>query len=234
MSAEKPTIIFLHGALGTSADFQPLMDLLTEKQYRCLTFNFSGHGKGSQSPEQFRIEFFAQELDKYIRTHKLTNPIVFGHSMGGYVALFHKAHFENSPISTIFTFGTKFNWSETTVARELLMLNPEHVLQKFPSFAETLREKHGDDRWKPLMLSTAHMIQNLEKLDGLTKEDLEDINIPVILMLGDQDRMVTTEETQLTANWIKGAQVKTVAHSKHELERANHREIAAIIEECAF
>lgn len=231
MSAERSTILFLHGALGVAEDMRPLMGLLEEKGYRCLAFTFSGHGKESSSPDHFRIEHFAQELDSYIRQHQLNAPAVFGHSMGGYVALFHKAHFEDSPISTIFTYGTKFNWSESVVQKELPMLDPEHLQQKYPSLMEMLIAKHGKDRWKHLLRSTAHMLQNLEKLDGLTREDLDDINIPVVLMLGDQDRMVSSEETQLTANWIKSAQVKTISHSKHDFERAHYREMAQVIQD---
>lgn len=231
MTAERSTVIFLHGALGVAEDMRPLMTLLEEKGHRCLSFTFSGHGKTSPNPENFRIEHFAHELDNYIREHQLNAPAVFGHSMGGYVALFHKAHFEDSPISTIFTYGTKFNWSESVVQKELPMLDPDHLQQKYPQLIDALITKHGKERWKHLLLSSAHMLQNLERLDGLTREDLEDFNIPVVLLLGDQDRMVTSEETQLTANWIKGAQVKTISHSKHDFERANYREIAQVMQE---
>lgn len=230
MSAEKPTILFLHGALGVAADMQPLMGLMSEKGYRTLSFNFSGHGAGSGQPEEFRIELFAKDLDKYIKQHQLKDLIIFGYSMGGYVALFHKANFEDSPINMIFCYGTKFNWSENSVTRELPMLNPEHLEAKFPSYAAILKEKHAD-RWKILLKSTAHMMQNLERIDGLTREDLSDLDIPVILMLGDQDRMVTSEETNLTCSWLHHCQVKTLSHSKHEIEKSNIREIATIMAE---
>lgn len=47
------------------------------------------------------------------------------------------------------------------------------------------------------MHSTAYMMQNLEKLDGLTKEDMDEVDIPVMLIRVDQDRMVTSEELSL-------------------------------------
>lgn len=228
MTAKKPTILFLHGALGVAQDLEPLMNIMTEKGYRTLAFNFSGHGQNALWPSEFRIELFARDLEKYLKDHALEDVVIFGYSMGGYVALFHQAHFENSPVNMIFTYGTKFNWSETAVAKEMMMLNPEHLEAKVPAFANTLKEKHGE-RWKNLLHSTAHLMQNLEKLDGLTKEDLEDVEIPVFLLLGDQDRMVTTEETSLAKTWIHHATVKTVTHSKHELERANMREIASLM-----
>lgn len=233
MSAERPVIIFLHAALGTSADLAPLMKLMSDKGFRVLTFDFGGHGKNSGQPTDFRIDYFANELESFIRTNKLTAPAVMGHSLGGYVALYHKANFEDSPITHIFTYGTKFNWSESAVAKELPMLVPEHIEEKFPNFRDVLFEKHGE-RWKHLLRSTAHMMRNLEKLDGLSPEDLATIEIPVYLMLGDQDRMVTVEETQFAHRDLHHSEVKTITHSKHDLDKANIKEIAGIMENFLF
>lgn len=230
MSAEKPVIIFLHAALGTFKELEPLMKLMSDKGYRTLAFDFGGHGKSSEAPVDFRIDSFAGELEKFIKTQKLTAPAVFGYSMGGYVALYHKANFEDSPITHVLTYGTKFNWSESSVAKELPMLVPEHIEDKFPQFRDVLFERHGD-RWKHLLRSTAHMMRNLQKLDGLSREDLESIEIPVCLILGDQDRMVGMEETQLAHRHLHHSLIKTITHSKHDLDKANQKEIASVIDE---
>ena len=223
-------MLFLHGALGTSKDLAVLMGHMADKGYKTLTFDFSGHGQTSKWPEEFRIDLFARELEKYIKDHKLQDIIVFGYSMGGYVGLYHAANFPDSPIKQIVTYGTKFNWSEKAVSREIIMLDPDHLKEKFPSYADSLMVKHGD-RWKTLLRSTAHMMQNLEKLDGLTREDLNEVNIPVTFILGDQDRIVGSEETHLTASWLHHGKVKTLTHSKHELERSNLKELSDIIAE---
>lgn len=223
-----PTILFLHGALGVAEDLMPLREIMEQKGFKTLGFNFSGHGANSAHPSEFRIDLFARDLDKYLTDHHLENVIIFGYSMGGYVALYHVANFENSPISQIFTYGTKFNWSQSSVARELPMLVPEHLSEKFPQFADALEKKHGE-RWKILLRSTAHMMQNLEKLDGLTREDALSIEIPVILIVGDQDRMVTLEETKTFASWLHHQSIKTIGHSKHELEKANLSELSQVI-----
>jgi pimeloyl-ACP methyl ester carboxylesterase len=227
MKANK-TILFLHGALGTAQDLKTLMDLITAKGFQCLSFDFSGHGKVSAWPDEFRIDLFARELDKYITNHDLQDPIIFGHSMGGYVALYHKANFEHSPISQIITYGTKFDWSEKAVSKQLPLLDPEYLQAKHPAFVIALKEKHGE-RWKSLLRSTAHLMQNLEKLDGLTKEDLAEINIPVTLIRGEQDSMVSSEESNLIASSIKKAQLKNISNSQHELERTDLRELVQTI-----
>ena len=222
------TIVFLHGALGTSNDLSILMGLMEEKGYKALTFDFSGHGQTSKWPDEFRIDLFARELENFTKNNKLKDIIIFGYSTGGYVGLYHAANFTDSPIRQIITYGTKFNWSEKAVNRELLMLDPDHLKEKFPALAGSLMTKHGE-RWKTLLRSTAHMMQNLEKLDGLTREDLSDVDIPVTFILGDQDRIVGSEETHLTASWLHHGHVKTLTHSKHELERSNLRELSDIM-----
>lgn len=230
MNKLNKTILFLHGALGTSQDLKELMGLLLEKGYKTLSFDFPGHGLQSKWPDEFRIDLFARELEKFIKHNELTDVAVFGYSMGGYVALYHKANYPDSPVSKIITYGTKFNWSENAVNRELPKLNPAHLTEKFPQYAQALKEKHGE-RWKSLLLSTAHLMQHLEKIDGLTREDLSDVQIPVTFILGDQDKMVSSEETHLTASWLHYGQVKTLTHSKHELERANLKELGILIEQ---
>jgi esterase/lipase len=228
MDRNHPNIILLHGALGTSKELQPVAEYLKDHGHKSATFNFSGHGKDSQMPPEFRIDYFARDLEKYLKLHGLKDVVIFGHSMGGYVGLYHKVNFEDSPIRAVFTYGTKFNWSEKSVKKELPMLDSDHLHEKFPHYVEILKEKHGDN-WKQLLKSTTHMMQHLERLDGLTKEDLHDLEIPVYLLLGDQDRMVTTEETHLAESWIPHSLVKTISHSKHEMERANIKEIALTI-----
>jgi pimeloyl-ACP methyl ester carboxylesterase len=204
------------------------MDLFRERGYEPHAFSFSGHGINSADPKEFRIDLFARDLDIFIKKNNLNAPVVFGHSMGGYVALYHKANFEDSPITKIFTYGTKFNWSEKSLSKELPLLNPDYLKEKYPSQVEILKAKHGDG-WRQLLLSTAHMMQHLERIDGLSKEDLGSINIPVMLILGDQDRVVTTEETSNVNSFLKYGTIKTISHSKHELERSNLKEIAEMV-----
>lgn len=231
MSAEKTTILFLHGALGISEDLIPLMDHFEKKGYRTLALNFSGHSKSTRAALEFRIENFAQDLDDYIKKHQLRDPIIFGYSMGGYVALYHAAHFEDSPIRQIVTYGTKFDWSEETLKKEIPRLDPDFLHAKSPGFVEGLIAKHGPDRWKTLLLSTAHMMQNLEKLDGLHKADVEDVELPILLLRGAEDLMVSSEETESMARWMPNAKCVTIENSRHEIEKANIQKIAEVMEE---
>ncbi len=94
MASSKPNshIVFLHGSLGTSKDLTSLIEIFQTKGYRTHTFDFSGHGPGSKNFEEFRIDCFAKTLDLFLSSNNIKSPAIFGYSMGGYVALYHKAH----------------------------------------------------------------------------------------------------------------------------------------------
>ncbi len=219
----KKTLVCLHGALGTVEDFAPLANQLAE-DFDLKLLNFSGHAKGTFWPKDFRIETFAQDLEDFFKQQQLTDVAVFGYSMGGYVALYHKANFEDSPITSILTYGTKFNWSEEEVLKETPKLDPVGIQTKVPHFAEELEIRHGE-RWKQVVRSTAHMMQNLQKLDGLSHEDLADVNCPVLILRGSEDRMVTLPESEKAANHLMNGRYAEIENGKHELSADNSEQI---------
>lgn len=215
----KSTFLLLHGALSTQNEMQALKDQLELKGHEVYALTFSGHGKDSVLKE-FRIETFAQDIDQFIEKHQLKNVHLFGHSMGGYAALYYQVYAENPRTMAITTYGTKFDWSEISVRQEIPKLNPATISAKVPNLKNKLVMDHGQN-WEKILSNTVHMMEHLEKLDGLTEVDLNSIKIPVVLMLGEEDKMVTEIETQKTAYSIEKCAVEKVPASPHEFHRAN-------------
>lgn len=211
--------LLLHGALATETEMLPLKERLLEKGHMVHTLTFSGHGENAKLSE-FRIEIFAQDIENFIEQKHLTNVHLFGYSMGGYAALYYQAHSENPQTSAITTYGTKFDWSPESVKKEIPKLDPKMIASKAPPFREKLIELHGE-HWEKILSNTAHMMEHLEKLDGLTKIDLESISIPVVLMLGENDKMVTTAETEMIANQLPKATMLHVPASPHDFAKAD-------------
>ena len=52
----KRDILFLHGAIGSKEQFDPIIPLFTD--FNCYTLNFSGHGGLSLPEETFTIQLF--------------------------------------------------------------------------------------------------------------------------------------------------------------------------------
>lgn len=214
-------LILLHGALETSAVMKPLQEKLAGL-FRCHLLPLSGHAHG-KFPEHFRIETFVDELDEYLRRHQLKNVTAVGHSMGGYIALSHAAHVEDSPLSRVVCYGTKFDWSEATVAGMLAHLHPENE-----ALMEHMKTVFGEEASR-LLAATTHMMSHLARLDGLTPQELAGVQIPVDLVVGDRDKVVTYQESELTARLLPHGQVHVLKDSRHEMERCDLSQLVTLI-----
>lgn len=193
-------ILLLHGALGSSKQFEELSNEL-KKKYKVYLFDFNGHGSASDEGP-FTIKGFSDQLAKFINENDIKGIKVFGYSMGGYVAL--NCAVENPDlISEVITLGTKFNWSIEEAEREVKMIQPHVIEEKVPKFAAYLKEVQLPSDWKRVMINTQALMLNLGASPLLSKEALNKINIPVKLYRGQKDVMVTKEETLAIADVLE-------------------------------
>ena len=196
------TLIFLHGALGSSQQFEALKQQL-KSEYNILTPDFSGHGSNAGNDTPFSIELFVEDLLKYFRKNNIEKAGIFGYSMGGYVAL-NFALLYPKKVQSVFTLATKLNWNVTFAEKEVKMLDPMKMKDKIPAFVTHLKNLHGSDHWIELVNNTAKMISELG-FDHLTTIDFQAISIPVRLALGDKDVMVSAAETLEVSHAIPNA-----------------------------
>lgn len=221
------TLILLHGAIGAKDQLQPLATQLGEL-YRVYTFSFSGHGGESLADEPISIDLFSRELKAFIDDHQLTDVSVFGYSMGGYVALYFSLRFPGI-INKIVTLATKFEWSEAIAAKEVQMLDPEKIAIKLPAFAETLEKRHAPNSWKQLLLNTAGMMMEMGQNNPIKLTDFQAINIPVMLMLGDRDKMVSLDETVSVYKSIPKAHMAVLPNTQHPIEQVDIKLLSQLI-----
>ncbi|MEY5047729.1 MAG: hypothetical protein RLZZ175_1088 [Bacteroidota bacterium] len=89
----KPLII-IHGLMGSSDNWLTVSKPLAEK-YKLYIVDQRNHGRSFWS-NNFTYNDMANDLGKFIETHKIENPIIIGHSMGGKIAM--KFATENSDL----------------------------------------------------------------------------------------------------------------------------------------
>lgn len=219
-------LLLLHGAIGAKDQLEQLKIVL-ESDFKVYSMNFSGHG-GEAFAEEFSIKRFASEVEQFVEEKGLEKVSIFGYSMGGYVALYlarHKTHL----IDRVITLGTKLKWSVEIAAKEIKMLQPKVIMQKVPQFAEELSKRHGSETWATLMNRTAEMLKGMGENSPLTPNDSTNISVPVLLMLGDQDKMVTLEETVEVFKSLPAAQLAILPSTTHAIEKVNLEYVALLI-----
>lgn len=222
-------LLLLHGAIGSKDQLVPLKEEL-KPYFDIHCFNFPGHG-GDDTIESFSMHAFAKATLAYCEKHELRHPLVFGYSMGGYVALFVESLYPGT-FKKIVTLGTKYEWSEEIAAKEVKMLRPDVIEQKVPAFAQQLASRHGDTFWKDVLHKTAAMLLDLGKHPLLTPSTLQQIFCPTMLLLGDKDNMVLKDETQFVANTLSNCEFQILPNTTHPIEQVDVSVLATMI--CKF
>jgi pimeloyl-ACP methyl ester carboxylesterase len=219
-------ILLLHGALGSKEQLVPLQEKLSLEN-EVFIMDFEGHGK-AKGKTDFSIELFTQNVIDFLKERKISKVAVFGYSMGGYVAL-NLASKHPHLIDRIITLGTKFDWTPTFAEKEIKMLNPDAIEIKVPAFAERLKQLHGSENWKDVVLKTVQMMQNLGENPTLKEVDFQKINTPTLICLGELDAMSTQVESKNVSNWLQNGQLYKIENLKHPIESIPIEKIVTII-----
>ena len=226
MHAERP-LVLLHGALGTGGTLSPVADLLHD-DFKIFCPDFPGHGSRAGTSEVLRMDILAEFLGSYFSEHDLRNPLVFGFSMGGYVALTHAVR-HPGVISAIVTLGTKYDWSPEIAQQEAGMLDADLLRRKVPAFADVLAERHGAMQWKSLLQRTAEMMVDLGATPILTVERVRQLHIPVHICRGSEDRMVMESESISMADMLPNGRYIRIEGLLHPIEKAPPAVVADLI-----
>ncbi len=211
----KQSLLLLHGALGSAKQFESINEGLNDT-FDVYSFDFDGHGNGS-STTGMSIELFAENLLNFVKRNDLQNAIVFGYSMGGYVALLLESQHPGL-FKSILTLGTKFNWSVESAEKEIQMLNPDKVKEKVPAFGTYLHEIQSPTNWEQMMKQTKELMVRLGNKPLLNIEVLNRVTLPVTLCLGEFDKMVTKEETIWAVAGLKNADFLELEGVQHPIQ----------------
>lgn len=223
------SLILLHGALGDAQSLMPVAQLLSG-HWDVHVPDLPCHGKSSETNEALTIDTLVDFLDAYINTCTGHQPVVFGYSLGGYVALAHAQRFPGA-IARIVTYGTKFHWSVREATRQVSMLDAEKIVQKVPAFAELLSARHGASYWRNVLLRTAHLMEALGRQPVVTPESVGGVAIPVDIFWGSEEKMVTQAESEGIAGHMADARFHLVPGLPHAIEQIPPQTVADLIKQ---
>ena len=217
-------ILLLHGAIGAADQLSRLEEGLADSFY-VQSINFSGHGGSPFVAAPYSIKLFASEMIAFLDNKRINSISIFGYSMGGYVAMY-LAKYHPERINKIITLATKFKWDKTIAANETKMLNAVKIEEKLPGYAAALQKRHAPNNWKTVLEKTAAMLIDMGKDNPLKASDYPAIQHPVLLMLGDRDKMVTLDETVEVYKNLPNAQLAILPNTAHPIEMVEFSRLA--------
>ncbi|HEV8515478.1 MAG TPA: alpha/beta fold hydrolase [Cyclobacteriaceae bacterium] len=223
-----PSIIFIHGFPLNKSMWAMQVDAL-KSTYRVIAYDIRGHGNSDAGDAEISIDLFVNDLINLMDTLELDNAILCGLSMGGYIAL---RAIENYP--------ERFEaliLSDTQCAADT-QEGKEKRLKAIKSIKENGVEKYADENINNLfapesfttrikeIATVKNMIleMSVESLTGTllalsrreeTCSKLKDIKIPVLIMVGSEDKITPASAAQVMHERIQDSFLKAIAHAGH-------------------
>lgn len=211
-------LILLHGALGSKQQCQNIAQLMPTN-ITTHNLNFPEHGTSKEAINNYTIDGLASWVALYISTHQLQNCVLLGYSLGGYVALWLAAK-KPQNISKVITLATKFDWNQAIIDTEIEKLTIENLLP----IKEKLETEHGQ-HFETLLPHTHQILSSIANC-MLNQSVLATVECPVLLLVGDKDKMVGSQETQQHAAFMPNAKVNILAEQPHLIHKMNAELIA--------
>jgi pimeloyl-ACP methyl ester carboxylesterase len=81
-----PSLVLLHGIGARWQVFSPVIQRLSDR-WHMLALDFRGHGTSGRAPGRYRLEDFCDDALRVLDLAGEAPPVVYGHSLGGWVAL---------------------------------------------------------------------------------------------------------------------------------------------------
>jgi len=205
------TLVFLHGALGCSSHWRSVTELLSgDFEIHCP--DFPEHGNGKVHTGSYTLSDLTRFIEDYVSENELRDYILIGYSMGGYAAL-KFASGKPQHLKGLITIATKMNWSETIAENEIANINQE----KLQPILLKLQSEHGSN-WPALIGNTHSILRSIGK-SPLSNEELCGIDVPLFVLRGERDKMVSAEECSMLSEIVSGSEYMELEGQGHLLER---------------
>jgi 3-oxoadipate enol-lactonase len=223
-----PVIIFIHGFPFNKNMWEKQSEALKNK-YRVVAIDLRGHGNSDAGKEDFSINLFAEDLIHIMDLLQISRAVLCGLSMGGYISLNALERFPNY-FSALILCDTQCiaDTSEVKEKRKkTIHFIKENGLEKYADeslknlFADgsfsTKKEEIAFIRETILKTSADSVCNTLRALADRSETcaTLKDIKIPVLILVGREDKITPPSAAQLMHEKIEDSQM-------HIIEQAGH------------
>lgn len=199
------TLLFLHGWGANLESFTCLSKPL-EAHYEVIALDFPGFGRSSEPKTPWNLDDYTHMTQSFINDMKLKNVHLIGHSFGGRVSIKLSQLMMPTKIMLLNSAGIKpkrnafyyfkvYGYKAFKTIASLPLLS---WLLKEP--LEAYRELHSSSDYKmatPIMKQTLSKVVNEDLTPLLSK-----INVPVLLIWGDQDTSTPVEDARKMSECI--------------------------------
>lgn len=214
-------LILLHGGTVTSQMWQPFLSFFVP-HFRVITPDSRAHGKTNNPSGELSYHLMADDVIAFIQALNLTEPLVFGYSDGGQIALEIGMRYPNIPAALVvgaawYKFSeTYINFLKRVGFEGLGMVNFEKIQSHAPEWVSVLKTEHthtdDSDYWQTLLKQISIMWWT--PLD-YTADDFHKITAPTLVLIGDRDGTIEIEQAVDMYQLIPNAELVVLPNTNH-------------------
>jgi 3-oxoadipate enol-lactonase len=224
------TIVFAHGLLWDHEMFLPQIEFL-KKRYRCIAFDFRGQGKSLATNEGYDMDNLTE--DTLVLLQQLVDqPVHFlGLSMGGFIGMRLAIHHSDKLKSLILLETTADPEPEENKPKYLKLVffakwfSISLVVKKVMAimFSQSFLNDPDKDALKRVWAKRLYLlnrrtfgraVEGVVHREGIYQQ-LNQINVPTLIMVGDEDVATVPAKSYRLQKAIEGSQLKIINAAGH-------------------
>ena len=214
-------LVLLHGATDTHEFWNPFIPFFSER-YRVIAPDNRGHGRTINPDSHLTYPMMADDLVGLIQALDLDSPLIFGYSDGGQAALDFAIRYPGLAGALVIG-GIWFQFSQTyqDAIRKAGFISDglidyEVFERQVPeNWEERLGEVHIDPRPDYPRILLSNLAQLWWTPLNYTGEDFQKVSVPILIIMGEKDEMISWEEGQELSSQIPQAEFTLIPDAEH-------------------
>ena len=192
-------IVLLHG-WGQNIEMMDSIGKGLEKDYRIIILDLPGFGKSSEPTYGYTVYDYYEVLCEFLDKLKVKNPILVGHSCGGRIAIIYSA---KRKVEKLVLLSAPFRRSTKKNSFKVKVLKFMKKVPIIKELEEYMKSKIGSTDYRNASSMMRKILVNTVNED-LT-EYLKQIEVPTLLIWGENDTAVSVEDAKYAESIMKDA-----------------------------
>ena len=238
-----PTLLLLHGFLGTGSCWLPLMEKL-RSHYRCISLDLLGFGNSAKPAIRYDIAKEVAFVRQVVEVFNLGSCYIMGHSFGGWVAAAYALQYPNEVKGLVLaaaagirddSFCGRYDhlrpllWPTPVVDWGLSLVKPLAALVGQQAAIAQLSWFRQELNAQPAARS--FLLDRLRPEDAIdtVEQQIHQLQVPTLVVTGDRDETIPLWHSQTYATEIPGAQLAIIPDADHALPQKYFNEMAELV-----
>lgn len=213
-TANAPVLLFLHGGFGDMENFNVMLPFFADR-YRIIGLDTRGHGRSYLGREKLTYALLQKDVEALVAFLHLDRLSIIGFSDGGITA-YRCAAFSGIGIDKLITIGAKWSTSDMMLMKQICAdMTPSICREMFAENYGRYSQLNSEPQFDHFAKSVLKMWLD-DSENGLPDDRISAINLPLLVIRGNDDPLFSLESAVKLLLHIKNAQFLNIPFASHE------------------